>query len=77
MRDNVVTEFPNVRFYVHSDGAVTVSEHQVWVSAAFESLDAAKSWAGHMLEAEAEFAKLNAATGGKGPLLLGQRPIGG
>jgi len=67
-------DLPRFVFYVAKDGSVSMSYDQVWVSALFQSLEAAKSWAPyHTIEAEESFAKLNAATGGKGEKLLGVR----
>jgi len=57
----------NYVYYV-SD-VVQVAESRTWVSAVFESLDAAKSWAGHFVEAEEAFHA--------GPMDAdGRRPLG-
>ncbi len=66
-------KYPHVHFYVFEDGHTSMAVHSCWVSALFESLDAAKSWVGFDLDADKAFAKLNAATGGKGELFLGSR----
>lgn len=69
-------QYPDVTFYEGDDDdpAVSMAVHHCWISALFESLEAAKSWANHPNEAEEAFAKLNVATGGKGEVLLGVRP---
>jgi hypothetical protein len=64
-------DLPDVDFYIFADGHCTMAISDVWVSATFESLDAARSWVD--FDAEEAFRALNAATGGKGPLRLGLR----
>jgi hypothetical protein len=46
-------------FYLHPEGHVTASEHEVWVSAIFTNLEAASSWKGHFDEAERRYKEMN------------------
>lgn len=46
---------PGVRFYEFSDRSSTMAIDGSWVSAVFESLEAAKSWVGDSIEAERVF----------------------
>jgi hypothetical protein len=77
-RDWPITDaaYPNVNFFV-GDHDVSISVHQCWVSALFESFEAAKSWANHDVEAEVAYRELNAEFDRQGKpreLLLGVRP---
>ena len=51
MKRIVDPSIPNVVFYDY-DGRISVAEHDCWVSATFVSVEAAKSWVGHFVEAE-------------------------
>lgn len=66
-------EYHDSTFYTFVNGRASMATDGVWISALYESLEAAKSWVGHEIESEEAFARLNAATGGKGELLLGAR----
>lgn len=58
-------------FYQFQDGMASVAVDNVWVSAMFESLEAAKSWKGHFFDAEKEFRRLNG--GPRGEKLIGMK----
>jgi hypothetical protein len=59
-RDRPITDeaYHDVNFYV-GDDSVSISVHHCWVSALFESLEAAKSWADHDVESEQAYRELN------------------
>jgi hypothetical protein len=61
---------PEIKLHNLPDGACSVSVGGSWISAIFESAEAALSWRDRWTEAESEFQKVNGSTG-KGNNLLG------
>ncbi len=62
-------EIDKVTFYKWPDGHCTCAEDDCWVSARFETPEAAASWSDDFNAAEVEFAGINPPTG-KGANLL-------
>lgn len=58
----------SLMLYEFADGHATAADDGEWVSARFESVEAARSWVGHFDEAELEFRRIN--NGRYGPELV-------